>query len=151
MCLHMKQHAPEVFHEAVDVVGLRQGDLEAHSSGDIAGQAGKTLLARPADADEQGRTPWHLDKAVEPQEMSQSIVEQHQFKLVLCGVGGGRAGRSRGRALSVMMNFEFVCCTQVGRKGSFRQRIGIGPTRTNVVEWSLGWWERFKWKYDVIN
>lgn len=66
ICLHMQHRAPEVFHEAVDVVGLGQGDLEAHSSRDVASQAGETLLSRPADADEEGRTPRHLDKAVEP-------------------------------------------------------------------------------------
>ena len=45
--------SPEVLHEAVDVVGLGQGDLEAHRSRDVASQAGQALLSRPTDADKE--------------------------------------------------------------------------------------------------
>lgn len=73
--------SPEVLHEAVDVVRLCQGDLEAHGPRDVARQAGQALLSRTTDADEEGRPSRHLDEAVEPQKVSQSIVEEDQFKL----------------------------------------------------------------------
>ena len=74
--VHLNRGAPKVLHEAVDVVRLRQSDLEANRPRDIAGQASEALLSRPTDADEEGRASRHLDEAVEPQEMPQGVVEQ---------------------------------------------------------------------------
>lgn len=94
--MYLIRDVPEVLHEAVDVVRLRQGDLEAHRPRDVAGQASEALLTRPADADEKGRTSRHLDKAVESQEMPQGIVEQDQLQLPSDiereGVGGRDGG-----------------------------------------------------------
>lgn len=72
---------PEVFHEAVDVVRLRQGDLEAHRPRNVARKASKALLTRSTDTDKEGRASRHFDEAVESQEMPQSVVEQHQLQL----------------------------------------------------------------------
>lgn len=72
---------PEVLHKTVDVVRLREGDLEAHGPRDVAGQAGEALLSRPANADQEGRTSRHLDEAVESQQMPQGVVEQYQLQL----------------------------------------------------------------------
>ena len=83
---------PEVLHEAVDVVRLGQGDLEAHRPGDVAGQASEALLARPADADEQGRSSRHFDEPVESEEVPQGVVEQNQLQLTreIETAGGGK-------------------------------------------------------------
>eukprot|EP00563_Minutocellus_polymorphus_P015318 CAMPEP_0181055218 /NCGR_PEP_ID=MMETSP1070-20121207/19088_1 /TAXON_ID=265543 /ORGANISM="Minutocellus polymorphus, Strain NH13" /LENGTH=96 /DNA_ID=CAMNT_0023134527 /DNA_START=151 /DNA_END=441 /DNA_ORIENTATION=- len=68
-------------HESIDVVLLGEGDLEAFGTANVGSQAGQTLLATAADADEQSTATGCFNQANDARQMLEGILEQHQLHL----------------------------------------------------------------------